>query len=323
MGFGQELSASALQLALLFAVIANGGNLVQPQLVKEVRDAQGRVVERMSPRVVRRAISEETCLALVPILRDVVAEGTGTQAEIPHFPPAGKTGTAQVADSEVGGYSSTDYMASFVGFAPWYEPRYLCLVVLDSPQGSIYGGQTAAPIFRAILEDLTAARGLMANAEVLPPGPAPRPRTLPDVRGLSPNEARAVVKASGFVPVLEGRGVRVREMDPPPGSLKPAGTVVRLLPSGGVAEEEATMPDLRGWPLRKALVLLSRRGVRWSVAGEGWVTEQRPVAGYPLRRGMHCVLTATHKRSGAWTSWLRDWEGLADASAWRDVAKGP
>jgi cell division protein FtsI/penicillin-binding protein 2 len=324
MGFGQELSVSALQLALLYAAIANGGNLVQPVLVLEVRDAGGDVVEKISPRVVRRALSEETCRAIVPVLREVVVSGTGTEAEIPWFPPAGKTGTAQVHDPETGGYSSTDYMASFVGFAPWYEPRYLCIVVLDSPQGSIYGGRTAAPIFRAILEDLTASHGVFADAAVASPGPRERPETVPDVRGLSPNEARAVVKASGFVPVLEGRGVRVREMDPPPGSLGNPGTVVRLLPGGRAGGEgEETMPDLRGWPLRKAVVLLSRRGVSWSVSGDGWVTHQSPQPGRPLARGTQCALTATHKASRAWRSWLTAWEGMSHAAAWGDVAEGP
>lgn len=320
MGFGQELSASALQLALLYATIANGGNLVQPQLVKEIRDSDGDVVERMSPRVLRRALREETCRAIVPLLREVVVRGTGAEAEIPWFPPAGKTGTAQMSDP-AGGYSKTDYMASFVGFAPWYEPRYLCLVALDSPKGSIYGGRTAAPIFRAILEDLTAARGVLADAEAVSRGPGESPQTVPDVRGLSPNEARSIVKAGGFVPVLDGRGVRVREMDPPPGSMVPAGTVVHLLPGEATSSGEV-MPDLRGWPLRKALVLLSRRGVEWIVAGDGWIASQSPAPGQAVRHGTPCVLTASHVTSRAWRSWLEAWEGMSHAAAWEDPQEG-
>jgi cell division protein FtsI/penicillin-binding protein 2 len=323
MGFGQEISASALQLALLYATIANGGNLVQPQLVKEIRDPDGDVVERMSPRVLRRALSEETCRAMVPLLREVVVRGTGVEAEIPWFPPAGKTGTAQMSNPETRGYSTTDYMASFVGFAPWYEPRYLCLVALDSPRGSIYGGTTAAPIFRVILEDLTAARGVLADAEAVPRGPSESPQAVPDVRGLSPNEARSIIKADGFVPVLDGRGVRVREMNPPPGSIVPPGTVVHLLPGAGDSPGSGEiMPDLRGWPLRKALVLLSRRGVPWNVDGDGWISSQSPGPGEAVRPGTPCVLTASHRTSRAWRSWLEAWEGMSHAAAWEDPKEG-
>jgi stage V sporulation protein D (sporulation-specific penicillin-binding protein) len=323
MGFGQEVSASALQVALLYAAVANGGFLLEPRLVYEIRDADGRIVERKGPRVMRRALREETSRTLAKILRDVVVEGTGKEAKIPWFPPAGKTGTAQITDPETGGYSSTDYMASFVGFAPWHEPRYLCIVVLDSPEGSIYGGTTAAPVFRAILEDLTAARGVFASAEAPPPGaPARRVRTVPDVRGLSPNEARMVVKAAGFVPVLEGRGMRIRETHPAPGSLEPEGGVVRLLPSQDSQSAEAVMPDLRGWPLRKALVVLSRMGTSWSVTGGGWVKDQTPAPGRSLSRGSHVTLKATHDASAAWASWRADWEGLSDASAWGTPPEG-
>lgn len=322
MGFGQEISVSSLQLGLLFAALANGGNLMQPTLVREVRDGEGRTVERFAPRVVRRVFDTETCRQLVRIMRDVVVEGTGTLAEIAWFPPAGKTGTAQLYDPDLEGYSREDYMASFIGFAPWDEPRYLCLVVLDSPRGSIYGGQTAAPIFKKILEDLTAARGVLAGAGIDAGTPEPSSRTVPDVKGLSPDEARRILKARGFVPVLEGRGLRVQEIDPAPGTLAESQTVVRLFP-GAMGEGAQAVPDLVGWPVRKALVALSREDLTWRIEGDGWIERQAPAAGEPRPSDGVVGLVASRRLSHAWDSWETTWRTVTDAAAWGHVEARP
>ncbi|MBU1699592.1 MAG: PASTA domain-containing protein [Candidatus Eisenbacteria bacterium] len=323
MGFGQELSVNCLQMAMCYAAVANGGNLLKPQLIREVRDARGKIVQKCAPRVVRPVLKKTTCKILTELLRQVVVDGTGTLAEIPWFPPAGKTGTSEMYDPELGTYSSTDYMASFIGFAPWYEPRYLCCVVLDSPQGSIYGGQTAAPIFKAIMEDLTAVHGGMATAEVQVFKDEEKPQPLPDVRGLSPDEARRVIKEAGFIPVLEGRGLRIKEMNPAPGSLGIDGGVVRLFPGGSISEEEQVMPNLLGWPLRRAIVLLSRRGVEWTADGEGWISGQSPLPGEVLKTSAVCRLTATHQASHAWMKWRMVGEGVADAAPWGNVKTRP
>ncbi|MBD3334886.1 MAG: PASTA domain-containing protein, partial [Candidatus Eisenbacteria bacterium] len=323
MGFGHELSVSAIQLAMAYAAVANGGLLLKPLLVREVRDARGRVVERSEPRVVRRVMQEETSRKLARIFRLVVERGTGAAAEIPWYPPAGKTGTGQVYDPQTGTYSNRDYIASFVGFAPWHAPRYLCLVVIDSPQGSIYGGQTAGPIFRSILEDLSAACGGPPRVAVAGRDSLHRPRALPDVRGLAPDEARRVLKADGFVPVLEGRGLRVREMDPPAGTVGSPGTVVHLLPGGPDPASEAVMPDLSGWPLRRALVELSRQGWAWRAQGDGWVIEQSPPPGARVTSSTTCRLTASHGASDAWSRWIETWEDAADATVWGHAEARP
>jgi cell division protein FtsI (penicillin-binding protein 3) len=318
MGFGQEIAVTALQLSLFYAAVANGGLLLKPLLVREVRDEEGQIIHRGLPRVVRRVLEPTTCAVLRRTLREVVERGTGRRAEIPWFPPAGKTGTAQLYDPETGRYSDEDYMASFVGFAPWDDPRYLCLVAVEAPEDSIYGGQVAAPVFRAILEDLAATGGYLARRLSLDLPPRDDVLPVPDVRGLAPDRARQILKAAGLLPVLEGRGLRIRAMDPAPGTVLRPGSPVRLYP-GGKAAAAGTMPDLRGQSVRRALQEASRLGLRVRLEGVGWIRTQEPAPGTPVHAGGACRLVASPSASAAWTSWLRRWQEMAHVLPGRDA----
>jgi cell division protein FtsI (penicillin-binding protein 3) len=150
--FGYELRATPLQIAMAYASIANGGILVQPRLIKEVLDSKGKVVKEFPIIPVRRVISERTAKILTQILEDVVNGGTGIQAKIDGLRIAGKTGTAQIYES--GFYSKSRYRASFVGFFPVEEPKFVCFVMLESPKKNYTGGIVAAPVFKRIAEQL-------------------------------------------------------------------------------------------------------------------------------------------------------------------------
>jgi cell division protein FtsI (penicillin-binding protein 3) len=155
---GHGIAVTPIQMARAYAAIANGGVLVPPQLVERV---DGKPVERArGTRVVSRRVSKQ----MLSMLRGVVLEGTGTQAAIPGYTVAGKTGTAAKIDSS-GRYSHTDYVASFVGMVPATKPRLVIMVMVDEPSGSFYGGDVAAPAFRQI------ARFNLQHLEVPPDAP--------------------------------------------------------------------------------------------------------------------------------------------------------
>ena len=155
---GHGIAVTPIQMARAYAAIANGGVLVQPHLVERV---DGKPVARKGgTRVVSRRVSKQ----MLSMLRGVVLEGTGTQAAIPGYTVAGKTGTAAKIDS-TGRYSHTDYVASFVGLVPATKPRLVIMVMVDEPSGSIYGGDVAAPVFRQI------ARFNLQHLEVPPDAP--------------------------------------------------------------------------------------------------------------------------------------------------------
>lgn len=153
MSFGYELRATALQIAMAYASIANGGILFKPRIVKEIINSGGEVVKSFPVVKIRRVISESTAKVLTDILEEVVNEGTGVQAKVEGLRIAGKTGTAQMY--EFGFYSKSHYRASFVGFFPVDKPKYVCFVMLESPEKSYAGGIVAAPVFRRIAEQLS------------------------------------------------------------------------------------------------------------------------------------------------------------------------
>ena len=139
---GQGIAVTPVQMAAAYAAVANGGTWVQPHLVARV-DSRRTLVKR------RRIVSPAIDAKLMDMLRDVVAEGTGTAAAVPGYQVAGKTGTASKPDAK-GGYSDTRYVASFVGLVPASAPRLVILVAVDEPHGQIWGGTVAAPGFAQI-----------------------------------------------------------------------------------------------------------------------------------------------------------------------------
>jgi cell division protein FtsI/penicillin-binding protein 2 len=153
---GQGIAVTPLQMAAMYSGIANGGVMIEPHVVEKVGG-------RPAPKPVsRRVLSPTVDHTLVNMLKGVVdtAAGTGTRASVPGYTVAGKTGTAQVALPHSRGYSTRNYVASFVGFLPADNPRVEVLVVVDSPRTNIFGGIVAAPAFQQIAEFLTKDLGI-------------------------------------------------------------------------------------------------------------------------------------------------------------------
>ncbi len=146
---GQEIGVTPLQMVTAASVIANGGWLMTPKIVKET--GEGATAEGNGSRIKRRVLSETTTEIMMEILTEVVSErGTARRAAIPGYTAAGKTGTAQKFDQALGRYSNERSVSSFVGFAPAEDPVVTILVVVDEPQGIAWGGEIAAPVFSNI-----------------------------------------------------------------------------------------------------------------------------------------------------------------------------
>jgi cell division protein FtsI/penicillin-binding protein 2 len=140
---GHGIAVTPVQMARSYSVIANGGRLVRPHLIDRI---EGREV---SGGKARRVVSRDVAAQMLSMLRGVVVEGTGTQAAIPGYTVAGKTGTAAKIDPD-GTYSTSRYVASFVGLVPASKPELVIMVMVDEPRGGFYGGTVAAPAFREI-----------------------------------------------------------------------------------------------------------------------------------------------------------------------------
>jgi cell division protein FtsI (penicillin-binding protein 3) len=149
---GQEVGVTALQLAGEISIIANGGQLMKPYIVKEIRDKYGETIKQFSPVVINRVISADTAERIKKILIGVIEEGTGKLAKVMGFDAAGKTGTAQKLEPN-GTYSHNKFIASFIGFAPANDPLIAVAVMLDEPHPYYYGGVVAAPVFKGVAND--------------------------------------------------------------------------------------------------------------------------------------------------------------------------
>jgi len=234
--YGQGMSATSLQIAAAMAAIANGGKLMRPFVVKQVKDPSGRVVQETYPHMVRRVISAETAKRVAGILEGVVSErGTGPKAAIEGYRVAGKTGTSQKVDPKTKRY--TDHIAVFVGFAPLKNPKMVILVMVDEPKGVHSGGYVAGPVFRDVgAWTLTALHvnpdirvaGMETklghsvykkpDVKLWPKATKGNINTIPDFRGLGMREVLTLGRSMGLEILLEGTGFAYSQV-PGPGSL--------------------------------------------------------------------------------------------------------
>jgi len=258
LAMGYELAVTPVQLAAAYAAFANGGVLVEPSLIREVRAPSGEVLWRHTPRPVRRVVSPAIATQLMHVLRNVVEEGTGRRAALGTFSMAGKTGTAR---RNIGGrYPEGRYTASFVGLFPAVDPQLVLLVKIDDPEGDYFGGSTAAPATRTIVEAALATPAVTLDRSRLRQRRAPTPeaaagradsgvvvtvpwppapvagdaapeRAVPDVTGQSLRAAARTLHRSGFRVRVDGWGP-VRGMTPAAGATAPAGSVV-VIRGGG------------------------------------------------------------------------------------------
>jgi cell division protein FtsI (penicillin-binding protein 3) len=163
---GQEIGVTPLQMVTAVSAIANGGVLMKPHVVSEIRNAKGQLVAQTMPQARRRVVSADTARTLTTLLEGVVTNGTGGKAAIPGYRVAGKTGTAQKVDLRTGAYSSQLLVGSFLGYVPAEDPRLAMIVVIDEPRGEGWGGVVAAPVFRRIGEQVLNYLGVAVDEPV-------------------------------------------------------------------------------------------------------------------------------------------------------------
>ena len=206
--FGQGIAVTPMQLVMAYGAIANGGFLMRPFVVRRVVAPDGEVLVANQSHVVRRVVSEKSARLLTSILKGVVSDGgTGPMAGVEGFEVAGKTGTAQKPDLTHGGYSAKKRVASFVGFVPADDPRLVLLIIVDEPEGNVYGGVVAAPAFRDIARGALRHLGIVPDKPEAPPLPQAAEGTLVRVERKSGNEAG---KRPGALEVPDFVGLSLR-----------------------------------------------------------------------------------------------------------------
>jgi len=247
---GYQVGVTPLQMAAAASVIANGGTLYEPHVVRAT--IRNGVRTPVPPKAVRRAILPETAATLTAIMEAVVVDGTAKRAALPNFTVAGKTGTA---DKLVNGrYSASQQNVSFVGFVPSRNPVMTVIVMVDSPRvGGDTGGVIAAPIFQRI-----------ADASLRQMGVTPTLNQPPPVMVARRSESPVTATAAALTPSVV--------------------TMTANMSDGG------GLPDLRGLSARDALRELARLGMSAKMHGAGVVIEQTPAPGSLIEPGAACTL---------------------------------
>lgn len=222
-GFGQAVAVTPLQLVTAVSAAVNGGTLYEPYFVSQVKDYSGKLIYERQPKEVRKAISPSTSEKLRNMLEKVVSEGGGHKAGVAGYRIGGKTGTAQKYEN--GHIAQGKYVSSFVGFAPVENPRYVLAMIVDEPGGYMYyGSLVAAPyageVFKKIF-DYTGLKPSQTDTVV-------EWVNMPDVVGLSPEEASKRLSERGLLFESDGEGSSVASCVPVPGTRVPKGDVVLI-----------------------------------------------------------------------------------------------
>lgn len=292
--YGHEVAVTPLQVAMAYGAIANGGKLMKPLIVTEVRSKDKKTLLEFEPQTIRRVMPPEMAEQLTEILTAVVESGTGKSAKIPHASIAGKTGTAQKPLADGSGYSNTKFVASFAGFYPSDQARILIYVILDEPTPAHSGGSVAAPTFRKILAHILEVDSDLEQRRVEPPTKkvlASKPNLIPDFTNRRLETAMRILHELGISPTIRGEGSIVQEQEVvTPANEKQEPEIILTLANYPDAEAYVTMPDLSRYALRKALCELSARGLNAKIVGSGRVVKQDPPAGSRIRAGAKCYL---------------------------------
>lgn len=275
-GFGQSVAVTPIQLLTAACSVLNGGRLMRPYLLKEAVSQDGTVLYRTSPKVLSTPISEETSLTMRKLLEDVVAVGGAKNARIPGYRIGGKTGTAQVYKD--GRIVRNVHIGSFLGFAPADDPRIALLVIVDEADTPVdYGGTTAAPFARQILEDVLPYLGYQPDE-----GEDSEPLQVPDVTGQPLWEARRVLSSMGLKVLDDGGSGSVTAQMPSAGAtLRNGGQMMLYTYDEALPETETLVcvPDVSGKSIASAASLLRQRGLEMEIDGSGFAVSQEPAAG--------------------------------------------
>jgi len=279
MSIGYEIGVTPLQLCMAYAAIANGGVLYKPYILKQVIGPNRKVVKENQPEVVRQVISPETAQLITSTLVGVVKDGTGKKAFLEEVTIAGKTGTAQLYNPELGRYDSRQHVASFVGYFPAENPQFTLLVMIRQPKGVYYGGLVAAPAFRKMASRLMSIAHLRHEGFALQEEEVftASGQVVPIVEKLKVEIANKILKNKGFDVELVGNGSIVESQE----VVRKGGKVacVRLITKEKSTDDLLVMPSLRGLTLKEALSVLGDFQIVPLVEGHGIVVQQSPKPG--------------------------------------------
>ncbi len=286
--FGQTNTLNALQLLTAVNAVANGGNLIQPHIVKEIthKDSNGNTIvdKTIEGKTTENVLSEKTSATLREYLERTATQDAGAGTFVQGYDIGGKTGTAQKVDIETGSYSADKYIASMVAMTPVDDPQLTVYISVDEPStGVYYGGQVASPLMKklfshifAYIESPTGKASYSISKDVV----------IPEVRGKSIEKAKSILEENGLGCEINGDGNTIVSINPYPGTTVKAGSKITLTASSKSSiDNKIIMPDLAGTTVEFAINLLDNLGLQYEYEGSGKVVEQSISSGELISSG--------------------------------------
>ncbi|SFG92711.1 penicillin-binding protein [Pedobacter insulae] len=272
MAYGYEMQLTPLKMLTLYNAVANDGKMVAPIFVKEIRRL-GNPIEQFKARVINEKICSDVTLSKIKsMLEGVVTEGSGRQTvHNPLYKIAGKTGTAQVADDNLGYKAKKQYQASFVGYFPAEKPKYSMIVVINDPKNEYYGALVSGPVFRKIADRIYASDNEMySQVKTNKIGNT----QIPEAKAGHSKATRKVYSAFGIKTLYAAKSDYFHTVDTSNGVVFQENIPVR-----------GVMPNVSGMGLKDAMYLLGNAGLKTKVSGSGKVVLQSIQAGTKVHKG--------------------------------------
>ena len=297
--FGQNFSITPIQMITAASAVANGGDIVQPHVVKQILDADGKVVKNTSTETKRQVVSDSVSKEMCQILEDNATTGSGKNGYVAGYRVGGKTGTSEKL-IDVNDDGSDDYIASFCGFAPANNPQYAALVFFDAPLGgSYYGSEVAAPVFASIMSEVLPY--LEVAAQYTDEEMSNIDTAAGSYTGLSIEDATAEAEKDGFSVTVTGEGSTVISQNPATGASIPTGGTIVLYTDQSGASEKVTVPNFVGFSVGEVNGMAAANNLNVSMTGmvsssDGTSTSQSVPEGTEVAPGT--VITVTFSSSG-------------------------
>ena len=261
--FGQTNSLTPIQVCTGLCAIANGGKLMKPYVVSEMKDQDGNTVSKTEPTTIRQVISEDTSIKVCQMMQSVVDNGTGKNAYVAGYKVGGKTGTStKLGESKEG--EKNKYIVSFAAIAPADDPEIAMIIICDEPNVDLGGGAICAPVAATVIKESMAVLG------VEPSYTEEEKKTLsvkaPNVIAKSVSDAEAAIKSAGLDCKVVGTGDKITSQSPAAGNTVPSGGQVVLYTSGA-EKETVTVPDFTGLTVSQANSLAASSGLNIEISG--------------------------------------------------------
>lgn len=281
--FGQTISITTLQSAVMYSAIANGGYIMKPYVVKEIRSADGSLISETTPTVKKQIISESTAQDILSALYDTVETGTGKAARVSGYTVGGKTGTA-----EEGRGSNLWYMASFAGVAPINDPEVVVIMSLYDPRGpqGHQGGTLCAPVVGNIIDETL--RYLDVNPSYTVEETETSEIIVSSVVGKSYLEAKKILEQAGFKVAADkeiAEDAIIADQIPKAGASLIKNATVRLYTDATAEKETTVVPDVRSYSKNRAITALKNKGLNIRIIGKGNAIMQEPSPGDTVTKG--------------------------------------